>query len=84
MKILLKQFFFNGGKAVKLDKKYSEVIVYVQPIIEANKKGQQATGLLLVKGYDNKTGLGVFCLVIYPLAKPLVPNPQKKIKIKIK
>ena len=27
-----------------------------------------------------KTGLGVFCLVIFPLAKPLVLNPQKKKK----
>ena len=27
-------------------------------------------------------GLGVFCLVIYPLAWHLVPNPQKKKKKK--
>ena len=26
-------------------------------------------------------GLGVFCLVIYPLARHLVPNPQKKKKM---
>ena len=34
--------------------------------------------LFLVKCYDNKTGLGVFCLVILPLTRLLVPNPQKK------
>ena len=28
-------------------------------------------------GQKNK-GLGVFCLVILPLARRLVPNPQKK------
>ena len=38
--------------------------------------------LLLLKCSDNKTGLGVFCLAILPLARLLVPNPQKKKKKK--
>ena len=37
---------------------------------------------LLVKLYDIKKGLGVYCLAIYPLARHLVPNPQKKKKKK--
>ena len=38
-----------------------------------------AVMLLLVKCYDKNKGLGVFCLVIFPLARHLVPNPQKKL-----
>ena len=50
--------------------------------IESSLRLYKATGLLLVKCFDNKTGLGVFSLVILSLTRPLVPNPQKKKKKK--
>ena len=40
----------------------------------------RAVMLLLVKCYDKNKGLGVFCLFNSPLARHLVPNPQKKKK----
>ena len=70
------------NKSVKLEINLRIVNNVQSTTLLYRRKLQIATGLLLVKCYDNKTGLGVFCLVIFPLARPLVPNPQKKKKKK--
>ena len=63
-------------KAVKLESDINVVYISVQSINGVNK----ATGLLLVKCYDNKMAKSPYNCFIFPLNQPQVANQQQQKK----